>query len=224
MAGKDGENLGRYEGAVRVEWLSDGRLVRLLEPFSFVDAFTMRWDVPSGWKVDGASIPQVLWSLVGSPFTGLYRDASVIHDYYCDTKSRPWGAVHRVFYDAMLASGVGKLRAKVMYAGVCWGGPRWREQQTSHYETALRDYLHDSRTTSNRVHQPILHDDERSIRRFASVETVAYQYPLAQADLDFLEQQLGSADVAAGDIPDFVEEKIQQLNLSPLYTRPAKSG
>ena len=49
-----GETLGHYEGRFVAEFLDDGRLVKLMEPFAYVDPFTMRWDVPSGWKVDGA--------------------------------------------------------------------------------------------------------------------------------------------------------------------------
>lgn len=122
---------GFYEGTVVVQLLPDGRLVRLTQPFAYIDIdpFAMRWEVPPGYEVDGASIPQPLWSLVGSPFTGKYRDASVIHDRYCDLKNRPRGAVHRVFYDAMLTSGVSPLRAKlcmVLWFGAALGGPqRW---------------------------------------------------------------------------------------------------
>jgi Protein of unknown function (DUF1353) len=68
-----------------------------------------------------------LWSVIGSPFTGKYRDASVIHDYYCDIRARPWPSVHRVFYDAMIVSGVSVSRAKLMYAAVYFAGPRWSE-------------------------------------------------------------------------------------------------
>jgi hypothetical protein len=84
--------------------------------------------VPAGAEIDGASIPKVFWSIVGGPYTGLYRNASVIHDYYCDVRTRPWKEVHRMFYDAMLASGVDKMKAKLMYLAVRFGGPRWDDQ------------------------------------------------------------------------------------------------
>ncbi len=83
--------------------------------------------VPAGTKVDGASIPQALWSLIGGPFEGKYRDASVIHDYYCDVRLKSWRTVHRVFYNAMRVSGVSEARAKLMYAAVFFGGPRWSD-------------------------------------------------------------------------------------------------
>jgi hypothetical protein len=115
---------GRYIGKIVWTPLPDGRLMKLIEAFGFVDPAGLNWPVPAGTEVDGASIPQSLWSIVGSPFTGKYRDASVIHDYYCDVHVRAWQAVHRVFYDAMIA-GVEKLRAKLMYAAVYFAGPTW---------------------------------------------------------------------------------------------------
>lgn len=101
--------------------------MKLLSTFTYVDPAGLEWFVPSGAIVDGASIPRGLWSLVGGPFEGRYRDASVIHDWYCDRRNRPWRTVHRVFFDAMLTSGVTELRAKVMYAAVFAGGPRWSD-------------------------------------------------------------------------------------------------
>ena len=97
----------------------------VLEDFEFVDARGRKWRVPSGTKVDGASIPQVFWSVIGGPFDGLYREASVIHDYYCDRRNRSWQDVHQVFYDAMITSGVGAKKAYLMFKAVYNFGPRW---------------------------------------------------------------------------------------------------
>jgi len=118
---------GRYLGRLVLELLPDGRLMQLLEPFGFLDENQVRWPVPARAQVDGASIPRPLWSLMGGPFEGKYRDASVIHDYYCDTRRRPWRKVHRVFYNAMRVSGTNETLAKLMYAGVLFGGPRWSD-------------------------------------------------------------------------------------------------
>lgn len=120
---------GRFEGRVAVEWVTDQtpeRDMRLLEPFAFVDASGKRWAVPSGAVVNGASIPQAFWSIAGSPYTGNYRRASVVHDYYCDARSETWQAVHRMFFDAMVAGGVDAVQAKTFYAFVYAGGPRWK--------------------------------------------------------------------------------------------------
>ncbi|WP_288933860.1 DUF1353 domain-containing protein [uncultured Sphingomonas sp.] len=125
------QEAARYIGkpVVDLDGGIDGRHVRLVQPFTFVDATGLRWDVPAGTMVDGASIPQPFWSLIGGPFEGKYRDASIIHDRYCVTKDRPWQKVHRMFYEAMLVSGVEPMKAKLMYYAVYRFGPRW-EQRT----------------------------------------------------------------------------------------------
>lgn len=127
MSNSAGEYFGRYLGRLILEPLPDGRLMRLVEPFGFMDSSEKHWQVPTDAQIDGASIPRPLWTLIGGPFEGKYRTASVVHDYYCDMRSEPWRAVHRVFYNGMRASGVSKIRAKVMYAAVYFGGPRWSD-------------------------------------------------------------------------------------------------
>jgi len=118
----------RYIGKPQVEFLSDGRNVKLLADLVFFDPHETQWAVPAGAVVDGASIPKPFWSVVGGPFEGGYRDASIIHDWYCDRRTRTWQATHRVFYDAMLISGVSTTKAKIMYYAVRFGGPRWEER------------------------------------------------------------------------------------------------
>ena len=36
--------------------------------------------VPAGLEIDGASIPRLLWRVIGPPLYGRYRPAAVIHD------------------------------------------------------------------------------------------------------------------------------------------------
>ena len=119
--------LGRYTGRLILEPLPDGRTMRTLDHFGFMEADGLHWPVPPNTTVDGASIPQALWSIMGGPFEGKYRDASVVHDYYCDVRSADWRAVHQVFYRAMLVSGVSVRRAKIMYAAVYFAGPKWSD-------------------------------------------------------------------------------------------------
>src|SRR5947207_3005769 len=76
---------GEFIGDVEAKWLVENgqdRRMELLHEFSYIDTSGKRWTAPNGWIIDGASIPRFLWTLVGSPFTGSYRRASVIHDYY----------------------------------------------------------------------------------------------------------------------------------------------
>lgn len=138
--------VGEYSGTVKAEWLTKTREMRLLEPFAFKDPNCKVWAVPKGAVVDGASIPQVFWSLIGGPFEGRYRDASVVHDYYCKVKTEPSDQVHEMFYYAMLANGVDSNKAGAMFYAVRWFGPNWRLLQgttpTNQNPPADMDVLH----------------------------------------------------------------------------------
>ncbi|MEW7988611.1 MAG: DUF1353 domain-containing protein [Candidatus Thiodiazotropha sp.] len=127
------ETLGRFDGKVVAEWLEGNgpdREMKLKEDFTFVDQNGKQWIVTKGAKVDGASIPWVFWRIVGPPFVGDYRRASVVHDFYCDNKSESWQDVHKMFYDASIAGGVPETKAKIMYAAVYAGGPRWETAES----------------------------------------------------------------------------------------------
>ena len=87
----------------------------------------------------GPPIPRVLW-ISYPPFTGQYRSAAVIHDYYCDKKSRSWRDTHEVFYNATRAAGVKETIAKTMYAAVYYFGPRWGIGSTRRGPGAMKGF------------------------------------------------------------------------------------
>jgi len=119
-------SFGFYDGLpAQVAMLADGRTARLLAPIAYVQPSGEQWPVDKGSMLDGASIPKIFWSLIGGPFEGRYRDASIVHDHYCSSRDRPWRAVHRMFYEAMRCSGVAPAKAKIMYYAVYRFGPRW---------------------------------------------------------------------------------------------------
>jgi len=99
--------------------------MQLLKTYSYDDPKGIRWLAPEGSIIDGASIPQALWSISGSPFSGLYRDASVMHDVYCASKSRDHDLTHNMFWDLMIASGVDEDKADRMWWAVAHFGPQW---------------------------------------------------------------------------------------------------
>lgn len=115
----------KFSAPVQTEWLPDGRKMRLLRALTYWDPRGKVWTAPAGWKIDGASIPRCCWSIAGGPFEGRYRDASVIHDYYCDTKTETWEATHQVFQDGMVTSGASSLDVVTKYFAVYKFGPRW---------------------------------------------------------------------------------------------------
>lgn len=119
------EGHGSFVGEVIARWLDEDRTMELIEDFAYEDEDGHRWEAPKGSVVDGASIPSALWSVVGAPFTGSYRKASVVHDVACQVKNNTWQDVHDMFYVACRCGGVGRIKSKVMYWAVYHLGPRW---------------------------------------------------------------------------------------------------
>jgi len=100
----------------------------------FVDANGQEWIAPAGILTDGASIPPLFVSFIGNPRSKEFLNAATVHDSYCAESNRngpyyhtaPWQEVHRMLYDALRVSGTPAIKAKIMYAAVYLGGPRWK--------------------------------------------------------------------------------------------------
>ena len=132
---------GKYYGAdLILKVLDDGRNKEVVKAFGFRDSKGFKWDVPAGSRTDGASIPRALW-IFGSPFTGKYLKAAVIHDHFYETKYRSWVRTHDVFYEAMLASGVPKWKAKTMWAMVYRFGSRWARGESTCWDSCAGGML-----------------------------------------------------------------------------------
>ena len=116
----------QFTGRLVAELLDDGRQIRLLEKYTYIDPGGEVWEVPAGTVVDGASIPQLFWGLIGGPFEGKYRNASVVHDHYCRVRTRTAQDTHRTFYYGMRAMGVSEAQAKKMFWAVTTFGPNWQ--------------------------------------------------------------------------------------------------
>lgn len=140
----------RFVGKVVVEWLDDGRKMKLLEDFAYIDPNGKTWKAPKGSKIDGASIPRLLWSVIGGPYEEKYRKASVVHDYYCvKPQNESWENVHLMFYNACVTEGTSQIKAKVMYAAVYAGGPRWEISYTKSGNTSISKIEHFKTFTQN---------------------------------------------------------------------------
>jgi hypothetical protein len=113
--------MAAFSGDPVTQWLTEygaDRRMKMLEDFWFVDGAGKRWIAPKGAIINGASIPEPLWSSVGSPYTGEYRRASIVHDVACDDPNVSRDAADDMFYEACLAGGCTLLQAKLLYAGV----------------------------------------------------------------------------------------------------------
>jgi hypothetical protein len=114
---------GSFSGNPKTEWLSDNdaRYMRLIETFWYIDPQGRRWEAPAGLVTDGATIPRELWSSVGSPFTGSYRLASILHDSALLNPAILRNDADNMFFFACLAGGCSLLESKLFYAGVRLG-------------------------------------------------------------------------------------------------------
>lgn len=118
-----------FVGNVDARWLIDDgedRKMQLLANFTFIDSTNFTWQANVGDIVDGTSIPEAVWSeVVGTPFIGEYRRASVVHDVACDKHIKTSKEAHRMFYEAMLVDGTSSARALLFYTAVRLFGPQW---------------------------------------------------------------------------------------------------
>jgi Protein of unknown function (DUF1353) len=117
---------GHFDGEPVTKWNPDGRTMTLLTELRYTDPKGEVWVAPIGSQVDGASIPRYLWSVMGGPFEGKYRNASVLHDVAYGQRNRPWQDCDRMFYYAMRCSGVSAVEAKTMYYALYRFGNHWK--------------------------------------------------------------------------------------------------
>jgi Protein of unknown function (DUF1353) len=117
---------GYYSAPPIARWEPDGRNMTLISELRYTDPNGMVWIAPAGSVVDGASIPRSLWSIMGGPFEGKYRNASILHDVAYDEHNRPWQDCDRMFYNAMRCSGVNSVEAKTMYYALHKFGRHWK--------------------------------------------------------------------------------------------------
>jgi hypothetical protein len=100
---------------------------------TFVDARGETWTAPVQTLTDGASIPTIFEPIIGDRQSRDYLLAAALHDAFCGVgnetlstfQTKRWEDVHRMFFEALIASGTSPQKAKVMFAAVYLGGPRW---------------------------------------------------------------------------------------------------
>ncbi|WP_370313673.1 DUF1353 domain-containing protein [Sagittula sp.] len=103
------------------------------DEIEFIDASGETWTAPRQTLTDGATIPPIFAPLIGDRQSREYLMAAALHDAYCGVgnnalptwRTRAWQDVHRMFYEALLVNGTPPQKAKIMFAAVYLGGPRW---------------------------------------------------------------------------------------------------
>ena len=187
-------DFGCFEGGVVASWDDDGRNMTLREDFVYVDPKSRRWVAPSGSVVNGASIPSAFWTLIGGPFEGKYRNASVVHDVGCDDMTASWEDVHRMFYEACRCGGVDEAKAKMLYYAVYHFGPRWEPVTETHIEKRQNEagemVEHEvTRRRMVRVHrEPPTDEEVEKVRAFVKDENPKLSV-LKKTDRDVLRRR-----------------------------------
>ena len=114
-----------YTDDALIRWRNKEEIFLAENGFS-VEAQDFSLFIPQGFKTDLASIPQWATSLV--PKIGHHIQPAIVHDYMYVRKLAGISKAFtdRFFYDSMLAMGVRKTRAWLMYSAVRVGGKgRW---------------------------------------------------------------------------------------------------
>lgn len=118
----------QFSGTIKAEWCDDGSdEMILLETCHFIDSKKQIWIAPTGRRINGASIPRILWTLAGSPYTGNGRRASVFHDCAYEDQYRSREETDKMYLEAMLADGTDSEEAYRNYNAVrTFGKGHWR--------------------------------------------------------------------------------------------------
>lgn len=106
------------------------RLRKLTKPFTYVSKRNKIYALPIGFVSDGASIPKLLWSVIGSPFTGKYEKPVWIHDWNYKTQKIKRNLADKIFYEGMVEERVSLWKRQTMWFGVRVGGwVSWRRKK-----------------------------------------------------------------------------------------------
>jgi hypothetical protein len=197
----------RYFKPPQTEWLPGSPKMKLLRDFSYRDPQGVMWTAKKGALVDGASIPRFAWTIAGSPYDPPYRDASIVHDYYCDTMERSWESTHLVFYEAMRTSGTSKLEADSKYWAVQRGGPRW---DATHRWSGLWP-VRKPRSTKGIPSPPPPPAEMAESWQEAEMRA----YAAAEQEFQEVRARLASGRLSTADIPDLAEEQIARQPAAP---------
>ena len=102
---------------------------------TLIEDLTVSWrdktvTIPGGFKCDGASVPQFLWSSVTPAVDPRTLRGAVTHDYLYRTTPEGWSRkeADELFYDLIREDGLGWWASQKAYWGVrlfgasSWGG------------------------------------------------------------------------------------------------------
>lgn len=121
------------------EWFPDELLGKFIKKNQWAIIADFRYNspmvgtitVPKGFVTDGASIPSILWGVIGSPWSGNYPEAAVIHDYVYRKQEFTRAICDKIFLEAMSILGVSLLKRRLMFRALrIFGWLAWKNKRS----------------------------------------------------------------------------------------------
>ena len=120
--------MGHFLSDLVICQLDDGKTWEVRTPFDY-DIGAVGGDkisVPSGFKTDLGSVPQIFWNVIppiGKPLRGY-----ILHDWLYANQDMTRAIADAVLLEAMEVAGVGWLKRTVIYMAVrCGGWKAWND-------------------------------------------------------------------------------------------------
>lgn len=112
-----------FSGLPNVHWLESGEL-QLDAPLTYTANSGTIFTVPEGFTTDLASVPSIVPGVIRVLFRGPLQTAmaAILHDYLYETGLVSRKTADDLFYEALRATGEGRIGAFLMWSGVRAGG------------------------------------------------------------------------------------------------------
>lgn len=106
---------------MKIQLNSNNNEAILLDDF-IAETLKYKFKIKKGFVFDGASIPKLFWNVIGSPFTGKYKEAALVHDALYASEYFKRKECDDIFLDLMERADVGYFKRYTMYWAVRIGG------------------------------------------------------------------------------------------------------
>lgn len=111
---------------------------KLIEDYSANLLGKFEIHVKKDFIYDGASIPRLFWTLVGSPFTGTHTRAAFIHDALYASELLPREEADWLFLEILQECGCGWFKRNLMWSSVrIFGSSVWAKHTIESVKKAL---------------------------------------------------------------------------------------
>jgi hypothetical protein len=106
-----------YDIQPECEAMPETNFVKLVKDWYFCIDNKKIW-IPKDYYYNGASIPRIFWSIIGSPFEPDFWSAAMGHDYLYLLHLVDRSTADECLYQLLLQSNVNTIRAHIIWAAV----------------------------------------------------------------------------------------------------------